>query len=381
MKELAKFTIVAGGVTLSSFCFATNGVQLVGYGAKAAGMGGASVALPQDSLAAANNPAGMAEVGTRVDGDFQILYVETETDFLNDQNTHSGKRYAPIPEFGANYQIDDQLSLGFSTAVSGVLFKYDDSLLPNLDRAKAGFLQAVGLPTLSYKLNDKFSVGLSLALAVQRFEAQGIPLPDGSAGFPSHGAQYAYGAGWRAGALWKPTEWLSVGTMYSAKIKMSEIDGYKDDVLSTVGGSIDVPEQYAVGISVTPTDRLTLAADWLHISWQNVDVYHDLFGWRSQDVFHAGAAYKLTHDWTIRAGVSKTRKQFNSDFATQNALLVGVNPVAATMGFTKDFGSAGELTMGYEHDFTTSADGTGPSQGSKIKTSMGFLTVGYGYKF
>ena len=379
--------LVLAGVVLSSqipnICFAANGTQLTGYGAKAAGMAGASVAFPQDAIAAANNPAGMAEVGSRIDGDFQILYVDTETEFLNSENKHSGKRYAPIPEFGVNFQVNDRLSLGFSTAASGVLFRYDDALIPNpnVDRAKGAFIQAIGLPTIAYKVTDQLSLGFSLALAAQRLEIQGIPLPDGSASNPAHGAEYSYGAGWRAGALWKANPWLSVGAMYASKIKMSSYNGYEDDLLSTVDGSIDIPEQYALGMAVKPTDSLTVALDWQHISWQNSDAYHQLFGWRSQDILRLGAAYELSPEWTVRAGYSTTRKQFPSEYTLQNTLLVGINPKAATFGVTRSFKNNGELTLGYEYDLSTSSKGSGPSEGTKIHTNMGFVTVGYGWKF
>ncbi|MGE4615569.1 MAG: hypothetical protein AAEJ43_00945 [Gammaproteobacteria bacterium] len=41
---------------------ATNGYFMIGYGAKAIGVGGAGVAFPQDRFAGAVNPAGMALV-------------------------------------------------------------------------------------------------------------------------------------------------------------------------------------------------------------------------------------------------------------------------------------------------------------------------------
>jgi hypothetical protein len=43
---------------------ATNGYFSHGYGAKSQGMAGVGIALPQDALAAATNPAGTALVGT-----------------------------------------------------------------------------------------------------------------------------------------------------------------------------------------------------------------------------------------------------------------------------------------------------------------------------
>lgn len=47
--------------------FATDGYFSTGYGVKQQGQGGAGIALPQDSLAAATNPAGMVFVGDRFD--------------------------------------------------------------------------------------------------------------------------------------------------------------------------------------------------------------------------------------------------------------------------------------------------------------------------
>ena len=46
---------------------ATNGYFAHGYSIKNKGLAGAGVALPLDSLAASVNPAGMTEVGNRVD--------------------------------------------------------------------------------------------------------------------------------------------------------------------------------------------------------------------------------------------------------------------------------------------------------------------------
>ena len=46
---------------------ATDGYFSHGYGVKSQGMGGVGIALPQDGLAAAANPAGTAFVGDRFD--------------------------------------------------------------------------------------------------------------------------------------------------------------------------------------------------------------------------------------------------------------------------------------------------------------------------
>src|SRR5580693_5957840 len=51
---------------LAAPAFATDGCLSTGYGIKRLGQGGTGVAFPQDSLAAATNPAGMVFAGDRL---------------------------------------------------------------------------------------------------------------------------------------------------------------------------------------------------------------------------------------------------------------------------------------------------------------------------
>ena len=46
---------------------ATNGYFAHGYGAAALGTGGVAIALPQDALVIASNPAGLSALGNRID--------------------------------------------------------------------------------------------------------------------------------------------------------------------------------------------------------------------------------------------------------------------------------------------------------------------------
>lgn len=61
------FLLVSLLATFISPAFATNGYLAHGYGIKSKGMAGTGVALPQDTLIGATNPAGIAFVGNRVD--------------------------------------------------------------------------------------------------------------------------------------------------------------------------------------------------------------------------------------------------------------------------------------------------------------------------
>jgi long-chain fatty acid transport protein len=67
MTKLASYPLRASLLTgamllIADPALAVNGAQLGGYGIKNAAMGGASIALPLDAVAAANNPAGTAFV-------------------------------------------------------------------------------------------------------------------------------------------------------------------------------------------------------------------------------------------------------------------------------------------------------------------------------
>ena len=64
--KLQKLLIAALAIT-STNAFATDGYFAHGYGVKSQGMGGVGIALPQDALAAATNPAGMGLIGDSID--------------------------------------------------------------------------------------------------------------------------------------------------------------------------------------------------------------------------------------------------------------------------------------------------------------------------
>ena len=67
INKLTTALAIAGLATVSSAALATDGYFSDGYGIKAKGMAGVSIAMPQDTLAAANNPAGMVWQGDRLD--------------------------------------------------------------------------------------------------------------------------------------------------------------------------------------------------------------------------------------------------------------------------------------------------------------------------
>ena len=368
--------VVAGGLVILlgvSSAHALDGPRPTAYGTKAQGMGGASIALPQDSIAAANNPAGLAFVGSRFDVDVQLIGVWADSEFLGAQ--HSGSILVPVPEFGVNWEINPQWTLGISTAPLGAAFSYDNSLFPGIIGQTSGFfLTSVVIPTVTYRPVENFSIGVSVAGALQTFNI------DNFAGVGNHGFNWTTGAGWRIGALWKVSDQLSIGATYASQIQMGRLSGYGDDILAPVGGRLDVPAEYGVGVAYKLAPNLTLALDYLRINWSETQ-WKELFGYRDQDVARIGVAYDIDEKWTVRAGASFARRQFSSDYVANNILLVGINTNAITAGVTRRLDDASELSAAIEYDYGRTAQGSGPSFGTSVDANIAIAAISYGRKF
>lgn len=354
--------------------FAVNGTLLTAYGTKAQGMGGASIALPQDAIAAANNPAGMSEVGDRVDVDVQCLQVTSKATFLG--NDQEGDIFACLPEAGYNRQITPKLTLGISTFSSGAGFDYDENIfpVPRNDSTGTFFASVAVLPTATYKVTDRLAVGVSLAGGVQAVRISNF------ADVPNRGRRFAFGFGFSGGVLWKPTDYLSLGATYSSKIRFSKLKGYADDVLAPSNGQVDVPERYGVGAALFPTPKLKIAADLEHINWSDTQ-FGSLFGFRDQDVYRLGASYDVSPKWTVRGGTSLARNHIASDVVIPNILFVDINSKAVSLGATRKFGDGNEINFGVEKDFGSKLNGTGPSAGASLDTTMYIFSLGWGRRF
>ncbi|MCF8199879.1 MAG: long-chain fatty acid transporter, partial [Sulfuritalea sp.] len=133
LKKIAALLVAIG---VSAPAFATNGYFSHGYGIKAKSMGGVGIALPQDSLAAATNPAGMSMVGDRMDFGLDLFSpirtsrwggtatagptinnayqtVSVNTDYK------SGKNLFAVPEFGYTKMLGWDMAVGIDVYGNG----------------------------------------------------------------------------------------------------------------------------------------------------------------------------------------------------------------------------------------------------------------------
>ncbi len=110
---------------------ATNGYSPTGFGTANKGLAGAGVALPQDAMAAATNPAGQVYIGDRLD--LGVALFAPNRGFTADDNAapvppppsvppgtyDSRNDYFLIPHLGWSKQIDEVSSVGVLVGANG----------------------------------------------------------------------------------------------------------------------------------------------------------------------------------------------------------------------------------------------------------------------
>lgn len=377
---------LAGLALACGQAMAMNGAQLGGYGIKNAGMGGASIALPLDASAAANNPAGMAFVPTSVLGNVVLFDGKSSPTFggipglapsnqLNDNTKQAG------PEGGFNWVVNSQMTVGLTLSGAGAGADYGEPLFMGTGLANLKSSQKVAdvIPSISWKINPNLAVGLGLIFSFQEFESQGVPDKNTLQPLTSHGKETAHGVGARIGMQWNATPELSVGATYKARTSMSKLGKYGDDLLAYSEGKVDIPAEYGLGLAWKASPSLTLAADFLEVQYSDVKVMQDPDGqkWKDQPVLRLGAAWEMNPTWTLRGGLSRNKRQIDSGRTFQNLLSPAINNVAYTFGASMKLDPKSDISFSMGHNPSQTLNGTGDSTGTNITSKTQVIRVGY----
>ncbi len=412
--KLNKIAALIAIAAASGSAFATNGYFSHGYGMKAKGMAGVGIALPQDGLAAATNPAGMVMVGDRLDLGVDwfkpnrgatIAGTAVGIDGSYDGN---GDSSFLVPEFGYNKMLGWDMSVGVSVYGNGGMnTKYNTSpFVPLTGQNPAGvnLEQLFIAPTFAMKLNKDHALGVSIVMAYQTFGATGLqPFAAGSlhtGSVTNRGNDHSTGWGLRLGWTGQVSENVTLGATYASKIK-GKFNDYKG--LFAEEGRFDIPENYGIGIAVKATPTLTVAADIQQINYGSVKAIANPncgagctlgtsggsgFGWRDMTVYKLGVSYELSKDMTLRAGVSTNRQPIPARETFFNILAPGVVENHLTLGGTWTLANKNELTVGYMHAFKKTVNGSGSVAAAgmgageaNLHMSQDSLGLAYGIKF
>lgn len=377
---------LAAALTLAALApaaLATNGYFPHGYGLKAKGMGGASLALAHDSLGGATNPASMVWVGNRFDLGVEGFSPKRDTErsgagfpTLNGK-VESTNTLFWIPEAGYNRMLRPDLSLGVSVYGNGGMNTTYPQGSFNCGGGPANMLcgggslgqdmsQLIVAPTLAWKPAPTQSIGVALLLGYQQFKAHGLQAFDNAPGFPpftgapgnvtNRGYDSSTGVGLRLGWQGRFSDSFSAGAAWAPKMNMGRFDKYRG--LFAGNGDFDIPSHYGVGIAVKPMPALTVALDWMRINYSDVASVSNPsaaqaplgaangpgFGWQDIDVVKLGLAWQLSPTLTLRAGFNRGDNPIGAADVSFNIIAPGVMTKHYTAGFTWTLAGGSELT-------------------------------------
>ena len=421
VKKILTLLAIAG---IASPAVATDGYFSDGFGMKAKGMAGVSIALPQDALAAANNPAGMVMVGDRLDVGVDWFRPNRGADIvgngagLNGSYSANDKQNFIIPEFGYNKMMGWNMSMGVSVYGNGGMnTRYKTNPFAAGALATYGGQSPGGInleqlfvaPTFAMKVNKSHALGVSLIFAQQRFGATGLqaftanPMWSVSPGnITDRGNDTTTGWGLRLGWTGQLTDNVTLGATYASKIK-GKFNAYKG--LFAEGGEFDIPENYGFGIAIKATPQLTVAADVKQINYSKslsvgnpVDCFFagtcqlgaangPGFNWRDTTVYKLGASYAYSKDMALRAGYSYNKQPIPNGQTFFNILAPGVVENHLTLGMTMTLANKNELSFAYMHAFKKDVTGANsiamPFGGGNANLHMyeDSLGLAYGIKF
>lgn len=414
LSVLAVFLIAASPV------WATNGYFAHGYGTKNKGLVGAGVALPQDAMIAATNPAGMVFVGDRIDLGAALFspsprsYEPTALtapptvppEFpLAPGNEESGSDYFIIPHFAKNWVYDPNSTMGLTVYGNGGMNTDYSGSAPCLNPSTPGTFCAGGAGvdlaqlfingTYSRKINATSSFGVSLILAYQRFEAKGLSSFAGYSTDPANvsnnGVDTSTGYGIKLGWQGEVSPGLTLAASYQSEMDMSEFDDYAG--LFAEEGDFDIPATWTVGLAYQVNSTSKLVFDVQKMMYSKVasvgnpvsylvgpsnscatgNVNRCLggsdgagFGWEDMTV------YKIAYQWTVpsmagytwRAGYSRGDQPIPDEEVMFNILAPAVIEQHVTFGFTKDMGAGKEFNFAFMYALENDITGSNPTVAS-----------------
>ena len=417
-------------LVFASAAQATNGYSPTGFGTANKGLAGAGVALPQDALAGATNPAGMVYLGDRLD--LGVALFNPNRGFTANDNAgpppaapgdpssmppgdyDSRNDVFLIPHFGWNHQLDDQSSIGVLLGANGGLnTDYSSDIWRNFNNP-AGIASSptgvdfsqlfAGVP-YARKLNERHAVGIMPIVAVQRFEAKGLqPFRALSADpkkLSNNGYDYSWGYGIRVGWIGQLTDRLTAGASAQSRLYMTKFDDYAG--LFAEQGDFDVPPTVTAGLSFKATPEVTLVVDWQRIFFGDVKSLsnpNDIppvpgvflgaddglgFGWEDIDIIKLGAQWEYSPKLILRAGFSHADQLFDNGAALFNVLAPATVRTHASLGMTYRLDKGNAITVAYTRAFYEEIDGqnptfTGPQTGS-VQMDQHELEVSWGWLF
>jgi len=407
---------VLAGSLVGAPALATNGMYLAGYGAEAAGRGGANIAIADRALGLQSNPAGIAQLqGNHLSVDLQFLAPEMHYNGPYGDIDGEDRVFAMPSISYVRGGSDSKWAWGIglvSQGGMGATFKGYNTPLGTTDDTYSEVRFASLVPTVACSITDDFSIGLSANLGYS--DVAFDFWPDTPGGMEMTDPAKAFNYSFRAGLMARVHPMLQFGLVYQTETKGDYEDGSL--VLNFGGGNkvaydADIsgftwPEQLGFGMQLRPTEKLMLAFDIKNYFWSRslgtiavtptgssdpmapppsmLPPIAFRFDWTDQLVAILGVEYRLNNSVTLRAGYNRGSSPVPDDTITP--LFPAIVEKHATLGIGWNLQSW-TINGAIEKGFNASQTNTGapspsnPFAGSTVDHSQWTLSLGFSKVF
>ena len=359
-------------------------------GVRQAALGAQGAVLSHDASVAFFNPAALSFVDGKLSIAVGGFGVGITSKYQNSTTGEYAETDNPLgtPIYGAvSYKPTDKLALGvsFTTPFGSTIDwgnEWGGRYIINKIELKSYFIQ----PTVSYRFNDWFGVGVGYILASGSVNIQrDVAVGNANAALELD-SQEGKGKGFNVGAYIKPHETVTVGIAYRSKVEM-EVEGGDvawQNVPGLVSGSLPfaaqefnaqlpLPYEAIFGLSWQATPKLLLLGEVGSVGWEEykrLDIefvgenasYESLSNQNYEHTYNysLGAEYAATDMFDLRLGYKydntpSPSMYFNPQTPTTDyhAFTAGVG--AHFGGFNVDV--MGEFLQGKERSFANVENG------------------------
>ena len=356
---------------------ATNGINLIGYGAESTLMGGADTAVAGDTSALNTNPAGLAQIKGRLFDGYGSLLRTTDLahkDALNDDNADN--KYTLLAGGGYAQSLDNTpctAGIGlFTQGGAGAVFKHVKAF-GGEDEMSSLFGIAKITPGIGCQVSDRLSLGASVSLIYATIEQKFFFNTNTSPLAFTNKDASTIRFGLKLGTQYKLNDQWTLGASYTSKTNLPLTGGTAKfnlggtivnyDELSVRGFAL--PQEVAIGAAFKPNTDLLLSAkiNWINWSGAIKDVTIEASkpnstlapaiitlpraqNWHDQIVYALGAAYTYDDLTTLYAGYNHGKNPMPAQ--SSDPLLAAILEDHITVGFARKLDETWKLTSGVE---------------------------------
>jgi long-chain fatty acid transport protein len=407
----------AGGISLYEVGTADVGLASAGYGARA-----------QDASTVLTNPAGLTRLdGTQLLLGAQLLYGDLKFSIGPGTSPQLGTNDGgnPVgwfPGGGAffSYSVSPDLKLGFAvTGNFGLAEKYDSGWVGRYYVQETTLLGVSFLPSIAYRVNEKWSLGASLNIMYGKLENQVAinnigAAPDGQLNLDDN----TWGLGVNLGVLYELDPRTRFGLTYNSQVSLdfkapAQFSGLSPGLNAVLGNRGLLNANVDLGIKV-PQGVMGSAFHQLNdrwavlgsVGWQQwsrfgkVEVGVDSNNPTSlttnlnyKDTWHfaAGAQYRLSDPWMLNLGIAydsgfQDSGNVSPALPANAAWRFGVgaqNQVSKTFswGIAGEYAYGGTLDVNKQSTAPVGLGGRGNLLGSYNSTGIFFVAANFSWKF